>query len=477
MKAKIFFRTLTLGLALGALPLVAAPSKSAASTANGIRDFGFGLFKSIYDAKGKEPVAISPLSIAEAMTLVSIGSEAETREELEALFGPSAKLDELLVGLKEIREDLKLYAKGSDGAFEFTSANALWANSNPEVGFTYKPAFLKEAGKSHAPSLVSEDFKSPATISNINGWVAKATKGKIKELIQALGEKDVAVLLNAIYAKGTFLSHFHSVSEGDYTNANGDTSKVSYLSQATYLPYTDTDADIQMVSLPIGKPSSKVPSDQVALDILVAKDGKLDTLAAALDSSKYSSLVDSLSFEMVELKISAGKVEQSDALSLSSKLQAAPFRLVRSFDQDLAQFGLLGSVKKGNKLYISEVLTKTFYEVTPFGFEAAAATAVSVAAATSLPPLPKPMSVTGPSIHVVRHVATGMPLFISVYDSPQLYDTAKLISLVEEGGKNDRSLFAETKNGTIQLKTDYTTGKKSIVIIDSKGKEKVLKVL
>ena len=87
MKAKIFFRTLTLGLALGALPLVAAPSKSAASTANGIRDFGFGLFKSIYDAKGKEPVAISPLSIAEAMTLVSIGSEAETREELEALFG------------------------------------------------------------------------------------------------------------------------------------------------------------------------------------------------------------------------------------------------------------------------------------------------------------------------------------------------------------------------------------------------------
>lgn len=445
----------------------AAPSKEASDTAKGVQSFGFELFKSLYNKKGAEPVAVSPLSITEAMTLAAMGSEATTRSELESLFG-GKDITSLVKGLEAIRGDLKRYARESNGAFTFTSSNALWANSNSERDFKFRPAFLAAASASHGAALKSEDFAIKATIKNINAWVEKNTEGKIKELLKKLEPNDVAVLLNAIYAKGKFLSHFKQITEGDYVNAQGVKSKASYLSQTARLAYAE-NKDVQMLSLPIGD-KSRSGAVEVALDILVPQDGKLDSLIAAIDSKEYGDLVSKMAPQSIALTIAAGKVEQGEALSLVEPLKAAPFRVLRPFDADAAEFGLLGQTKGKNRLYISDILTKTFYEVTPFGFEAAAATAVVIAERTAIrPEIPQDVSIKGPSVHVVRHVPTGLPLFISVYDSPQHYDQARIVELIETGVKADRYLSAQMGKGFIHAEKDYKTKKTSIVLKNDKG--------
>ena len=75
----------------------------------------------------------------------------------------------------------------------------------------------------------------------------------------------------------------------------------------------------------------------------------------------------------------------------------------------------------------------------------------------------------------IDHVPTGTPLFITVYDSPVLYDEAKLIELMEEGAKSDRILIAETAAGTIRVDRDYTAKTSKIVLTDKDGN--VIKVL
>ncbi len=460
-------------LAIAAPSHAAPPSASTTQAAQGIRSFGFSLFRSLYNEKGSEPVAISPLSIAEAMTLATVGSEKKTLTQLEGLF-PGTRSATMVSGIGSLRASLKKYAAESNGAFEFTSANALWGNSNPDLGFSFKPGFLRTAGSAYGAKLTTENFKDPATVGNINAWVAANTKNKITKLVGQLGEEDVAVLLNAIYAKGKFAKHFGVIKEGDYTGANGKTVPASYLGGDSYVGYHD-DADLTAISLAIGDFNSKAPSDQIALDILVPKSGDLDKLVGQLDGAYYADVVSKMKPQEVDLSIPAGKVEQGEPLSLVNALKAAPFRVLKAFDREQAEFSLLGETKRKYRLFISDVVTKTFYEVTPFGFEAAAATAVTFAAATSVSEPPPAVRVEGPSIHVVRHVPTGTPLFITVYDSPVLYDEAKLIELMEEGAKSDRILIAETAAGTIRVDRDYTAKTSKIVLTDKDGN--VIKVL
>src|SRR5690606_31040040 len=117
-------------------------------------------------------------------------------------------------------------------------------------------------------------------------------------------------------------------------------------------------------------------TDQIALDILVPKGGDLAALVKSLDGEYYDEVVSKLEERLVELTIPAGTVKQSEAAKLKDVLKADPFRLVRPFSDRDAQFARLGSVVDERNLYISDILPKAYRELTPFGFEAAAATAV-----------------------------------------------------------------------------------------------------
>lgn len=441
--------------------------------AEGIRNFGFSTFRALYNAKGKEPLAISPMSISEAMTLATQGSEDETRTELEDLWltakarTAGATADTLANGIMEIRQSLLDHAAASHGTFEYTSANALWGNNNPEYKFEFAPDFLKVATKSYGAKLTEEDFADAQTLKNINDWVSKTTNGKITELLAKLDTDDVAVLLNAIYAKGKFLQHFPETVEANYTDAKGASQTATFLKNQSHIAFFE-DKNIKAFSIPIGSNDAGAPASEITLDIFTAKTGNLKDLVGKLDGVSYTKAVAGMKPTDMKLLIVAGKVEQKEAISLKGIFSKNPFNLVRTFDKENAQFGLLGSTVAERNLYINDIATKTFYEVTPFGFEAAAATAVRFASAGAIGTPPPTHKLDSASVHIIRHIPTGTPLFISVYDSPQLYSEARIVELVEEGLKVGRYLRGHVKGGMITSYEDSKTGKTSIVLQDEK---------
>ncbi|MBY0371448.1 hypothetical protein K2X33_12225 [bacterium] len=469
----------------GALSAQPRPDPTAITT-NGIREMGFKLFQTLHenDTTG-DPIAISPLSIAEAMTMVTLGSEKETTDELASLYLPKGstwpgKAGLLAAGVKNLRTQLLDFAAKSDGNFVYTSANSLIGNSNPQIDFKYRPQFVQQAKDLYGAQVSAYDFQSPGTLKTINDWVASKTNDRIKDLITELNEDDSAILINATFTKGKFAQHFSKMSEGEYTTAKGTKTPATFLTKTEHMGYVkNADAEIFSFKVEADKNNRKAVRDQIALDTIVPVSGDLKGLVKKLTGSNYAAWVASLQTKEIELTMPAGKVEPKGAVKLAKVLQDAPFNVQRPFSDENAQFNLLGSVRGEANLYISEVLTKTFHEMTPFGFEAAAATAIMVARATSALPGGSSVeqhTISGPSIQVVRHIPTGTPLFITTYDAPKEYTEAETVELIAEGNKNVRYLYSETKNGVIRVA--YDNGKTVIALTDPKGKvKKVLKTL
>lgn len=451
------------------------------ATAAGVKNFGFELFRALNENRVKDPVAISPMSIAEALILAAHGAQKETQTELQNLFLNSSLLKEgvglgmLTSGLKNIRNQLQKFAEKSNGAFEYSSANSLWANNNPSVKFEFTRKFRNVAAKDFGAAVNERDFSESETVKEINGWVSKETKEKITELLSKLNPDDVAVILNAVYAKGKFKEHFSFLREGQYRG--GEPTKATFMTKKEKMNYYE-DRSLKVFSFNAEEQEEgrrpNVMRNQIALDVLVPLKGNLHDLVKTLNGERYSEIVARLTPKHIELTMPAGKVEQQEAAKLKTFLMERPFLLTRSFDDHRAQFGLLGTVADKRNIFINDVLTKTFYEVTPFGFEAAAATAVVFARETSVSPTTfENHLVDSGSVHVIRHIPTGLPLFIVEYDSPVLYSEADLIRLVEEGYENDRYLVAETKGNRIMV--SYAADPPVIAFVDENGK--IIRVL
>lgn len=454
------------------------------ATAEGAKRFGFELFQSL-NKKSKDPVAISPMSITEAITLATHGAEAETRTELEDLFIENmlrkmgADVGLLTAGITRIRESLKQFSAKSGGRFEYSSANSLWANNHPSVRFQFKDDFKNVASRSFGAKVEARNFADDKTVKELNAWVAKETKEKIKELLSKLNPDDVAVILNAIYAKGKFKNHFNVISEREYKG--GKAKKASFLTKEEQMGfYSDKRTKIFSFLAEEKDPGRDSMTNQIALDILVPEDGKLDDLAERLDAGYYNELVSKLAQKDIKLSIPAGKVEHKDATKLKAILTEIPFDLKRSFDPNDAQFGKLGTVVDKKNIHINDILTKTFYEVTPFGFEAAAATAIVFARESAIfRPKSEEHVIDTPAIHVIRHVPSGLPLFIVEYDSPTLYKQDEIVALVEEGSKHSTPVTAELEGGK-RITATYDEKSKGMVIaiVDKEWKiERVLKPL
>lgn len=455
-----------------------------AATASGMREFGFKLFQALHASDVKENIAVSPLSITEALVLTMQGADGDTKLALEELLvgksGTKSGIDRavLLAGIKGLRADLQNFANKSKESFVFSSASALWANTNEDIGFKFKPGFLQLAEKEFGAKLNAEDFAKPAAVKNINDWVLGKTNKRIDKLVEQLGEDDVAVLLNAVYAKGKFSRPFLDVSEGPYRDAKGNPSTVSYLTKSDSIGFAE-DKEVRLFSFNAEQAPDErgAMRNQIAVDILSSQDGKLDTLVHALNGDRYKKLVDGIALKNIKLTIAAGKVEQAQALKLKPRLTAKPFAMTLPFSPAAARFTSMGDTKNKENLYISDILTKMFYEVTPFGFEAAAATAVMMARETAVaePPKYTPYSVETASVHVIRHIPTGAPLFITVYDSPKLYKQEELITFAEEGAKTGQWLSATTKEGVVRAVYDDASKDYVVALTDASGK--VLKTL
>ena len=342
--------------------------------------------------------------------------------------------------------------------YEIRIANALWGDQ----AYPFREEFLATVAKYYGTGGVSSvDFRTQAeaTRLRINRWVAQQTGERIQELIPTgmLTALTRLVLTNAIYFKGEWSEPFAEADTKprDFTLADGTTRKVPLMDgrgcgSARYAAFNgDGSFFVTPGELPVerdpkagadqtGRPAAPrtyPAEDGFAMVELPYKGGELALVLIApfragglpqierrLSAKVLRQWIDRLERRAVDVLLPRFTLETD--YSLNGPL--ARLGMERAFTQPSlprgAQFdGMVSSRDPLERLYVTAVLHKAFLEVNEKGTEAAAATAVIMAAEAG-PPTTRPFTPTfradRPFILLIRDTASGTILFLGRVTHP-----------------------------------------------------------
>ncbi|MEZ5993915.1 MAG: serpin family protein [Planctomycetota bacterium] len=360
-------------------------------------EFGTDIFKRLH--KDGENTFISPVSIATALQMASHAAAGETRSEMDKVLH--------LEGL-DAREANKSFvaALNERKGVKLTMANSLWLDTER---VTMKDQYVTEVQEYFGSEVRVANFEDPATVESVNGWISDKTEGLIPSMLNEIGEREIAFLINAIYFKGTWTDQFNkkSTKEADFHLAGDDTKKVNLMSRSARIAYSNNDG-VQVAKLPYGDDKQSamwiiLPDEATGLDKLV-QDFDIETL------SKWQKRTYK---QQGTLKLPRFKLKYKS--NLNETLKAAGME--QAFDYRVADFKAMGESKLG-PIFINRVLHEAVVIVNEEGTEAAAGTIVGVGAGGGRPPEPFMMVCDRPFMFLITDEPTGSILFMGTCYNP-----------------------------------------------------------
>ena len=334
--------------------------------------------------------------------------------------------------------------RGQIDQYELNVANALWG----EKSYPFKQEYFDKVRKYYQTGGVFPvDFRGEpeAVRGRINAWVEELTKERIKDLIPrgAVDRLTRLVLVNAIYFKGDWSVPFEAkrTRELDFTLADGSKVKrlimnANSLEVAKFAAFNadgsffKTPTRIQrgaaVATAPAGDGFSilELPYKGEELSMVLIAPGnprKFEALEEMLTPAKLERWLSELQSRKVHVFMPKFKVET--AYTLGDADQPGTLQklgMTRAFvDPRLPSGAVFDGMSQAQspteKLYISKVLHKAFVEVNEEGTEAAAATAVLMPKATSVPttlPFIPTFKADRPFVYLIRDRVTGSILFM-----------------------------------------------------------------
>lgn len=339
--------------------------------------------------------------------------------------------NELVDSINQLRSRIEPY--------QLTIANALWCDKS----FKLRPQFLDPIEKFHHGASFSSDFQAQFENERerINGWVSNNTNKRIQNLLPpgSVDQDTRLVLTNAVFFKGewqnpftksqTFEAPFYSGTEGEQKCKMMSTSLT-----ARYAEYKEDGTHNELISVP-AKPNSffqnewRLPDnpngfkmieldykgDAMSMIILLpnAKDG-LSKLEANLKNSSLREAIQGLRVEEANVKLPKFTLRQDvNLVSTFRKMGVnAPF--------EVNGFTGLSDSPGAEMIVIGGILHQAFVDVNEEGTEAAAATAVVLAARSALPSAPKPTPefvADHPFLFMIRHKQSESILFMGRFEN------------------------------------------------------------
>ncbi len=349
-----------------------------------VRNTGFGGFADEFaayvEAAGyaQENYMISPTSFRAALALAIAGADGETKEQLLKAAGFSDEEEMyawyrgVSASIERFAEDLELQkerferdrqwlgpdAKGPDGAFRI--ANSFWKNAAYEGSLVpgYKAKIEAELGAGAFEA-------SPEEITGqVNRWVDEATNGMIPAIASDLS-KSCAVLVNALYLRSSWIDEFSKfgTEPGDFICADGSKVQKDFMNARRDTLYYE-DEGCKLVILPM----------RGGVDAVFVL-GSAEDLAAKMNAAEYTQVRIMLPKFEIESSFSAGE------LPALLKLRGAEL----PFDPNgRADFSAM--IEGGELWYISDIIQKSKIRLDEEGIEAAAVTAMMMAAGAAMPP-------------------------------------------------------------------------------------------
>jgi serine protease inhibitor len=346
---------------------------------------------------------ISPFSIYMALSMVYNGSAGATRDSMAgtlALAGIST------AELNDVSAALIKQLPSEDSKVTLSIANSLWYQQN---GPQPVPGFLDSMTEDYSGYIQSLNFSSPASPATINSWVAAKTDNKITNLLSSLSPADAMVLINAIYFNGVWQYAFNPADTHDNTFylSDGTTASVPFMNQQVTLRWYQ-DPAYTLLELPYGGGNSfdmyvVMPTNQQA---------SLKSFATSFSSSTWADGLSHLDSQSISLYFPKwqGSFQIPNAYP-----ELAALGMGIAFNPD-ANFSAMFSTP----VSISQVIHKTYIDVSETGTQAAAATAVvtvTVERGGGQPAIPVVM-VNHPYLYFIVEKQTGAILFVGTMNNP-----------------------------------------------------------
>nr|XP_048287165.1 serine protease inhibitor A3N-like [Myodes glareolus] len=366
-------------------------------------DFAFSLYKELALKNPGENIVFSPLSISAALTLLSLGANNNTLQEI---------LEGLKFNLTETPEAdihwgfgqlLHMLSQPGDQV-QISTGSAMFVEKRLQIlaEFKEKARVLYQAESS------SVDFQQPHEAKTlINDYVRKQTHGNIKELISDLDKHSVMVLFNYIYFKGKWKFPFDSrdTYESEFHLDKDRSVKVPmmYIEDLSTPYFRDEELSCTVVEL-------KYTGNASALFIL-PDGGRMQQVEASLQPETLRKWKESLStwdideFYMPKFSISTDYI-------LEKILPQLGIREVFSTQADLS--GVTGA----KDLRVSQVVHKSVLDVAEAGTEAVASTGVQVGL-DSITEDPFILRLDRPFLMIILDTNTQVALFLAKIMNPK----------------------------------------------------------
>ncbi|MEW6277877.1 MAG: serpin family protein [Candidatus Eremiobacterota bacterium] len=334
---------------------------------------------------------VSPLSLSTALAMTYLGARGETADQMARTLHFSGdvaqKFGQLQRGLSR----------------QMSIANRLW----PDPAHRFLPDYLKLLKSSFGADAEPLSYADPEKArQTINGWVEKATKGKIKDLLPrgSLQPNTSMVLTNAVYFKGKWKVEFDKKRTSPGPFYGPKTREVNFMNLTDRFAYLEGD-DFQLLELPYA-------DSTLAMDVLLPRER--DGLARLEKSISADALTGwARKAHPAQVRVSLPRFTVRSRLELSKVLGAMGMPLAFGTGADFS--GMDGT----RELSIGKVFHQAVVEVNEEGTEAAAATAVVMVRSTSAQPGPEVFRADRPFLFLIRDTRSGAILFMGRLVQPE----------------------------------------------------------
>lgn len=333
---------------------------------------------------------ISPFSYQECLGMIRLGTAGGTNKELASWLGTGPDAGRAAEALKAGRDTLKPLLEGGI----VTTANGVWVSRDAKIN----PPYLDQVKKSFEAAVRSSAFPEPG-LTEINAFAKEATKGRIEKILEELDPLTRMVLVNAIHFKDKWQEPFEKklTQDEDFHSPDG-VKKVPMMhggkgfkgakAGGFHFASTRFKTGLRIVfALP---PSKGVPVEKAVAPLMAAANR---------------------GFHLQVNRVALPELKSEFKWDMKPTMQAMGVR--QPFDPEKADF----SPMSPEKLFITQVVQKTFVQFDEEGVEAAAVTA-GVVGLTSMPMDP-PMDFIAnrPYAYVILD-KNGMPLFLGIVRDP-----------------------------------------------------------
>lgn len=341
-------------------------------------------------------VMISPMSIIMALCMTANGSSGETRAEFTKFFGMDPE---------ELSKAFFMYvnqyvSEDEEQKTKIDFANSVWFKEN---SVEVKKEFLQKCVGYYDAEVFEAPFDD-STLNDINSWVDFNTHHMIDKIIERLKPEDVMVLVNSIAFEGEWAQLYkeYQIDDGIFTKEDDTVQQVKMMWSDESIYLEDKNAIGFM---------KDYKGNRYSLVALLPNEGvEIDDYVKSLSGENFLEILSNEKNEKVIARIPQFKSEYS-----KSQMQILENLGISRALTPAAQFDEMGKTKTG-KLFIGDVLHKTFIEVNESGTKAAGTTAIIMKENSACIDENPPIYVTldRPFVYAIVDKSNSLPIFIGV---------------------------------------------------------------